>query len=141
MNDFAHHTYSIALRIEGLEVLPSVISAELGLAPSHTRERDEPRGTSGKFRQGLWSYSATNQSDGVIVEWTSLEDGLLSLIDELRPKHDLISRYARDFDVCWWCGHFQKSFDGGPHFSPMLFKKLADFGIPLFLDNYFSETE
>jgi hypothetical protein len=58
---------------------------------------------------------------------------------ELLPKKAIIASYVDKFDVCWWCAHFQGSFDGGPTFSPELLRDLASFGVALFLDNYFSE--
>jgi hypothetical protein len=122
MDAFPNHSYSVSLRIEGKKLLPARISAELGLTPSYTREDDEPRGKTGKFHEGLWSYSAAKQPDELNLEWSSLEDGLLSLINELMPKRELIRRYANEFDVCWWFGHFQKSLNGGPSFSQWFLK-------------------
>lgn len=130
------HTYSVALRIEGEGVNPTEISAELGMESSYSRERGEPRGSSGIFEEGLWSYAGTNNSK----KWSSLEEGLLAVMSDLLPQIDLIKNYGSDKKVYWWCGHFQSSFNGGPEFSADLFKKLNHFGIPLVLDNYFSGT-
>ena len=51
-----------------------------------------------------------------------------------------MSNYS-EFDLYWWCANFQSSFDGGPTFSVRLLKGLADFEVPLYLDNYFSDDE
>lgn len=69
-------------------------------------------------------------------EWASLEEGLASLMQELLPKRELMSAYAKRIDACWWCGHFQDSFDGGLLLSPDMLRDLADFGIPLALSSY-----
>jgi len=97
------------------------------------RQAGERRGASSVFTEGSWSFAGADMK-----EWDSLEAGLSSLMNELLPKKWLISGYANRFDVCWWCAHFQDSFDGGPTFSPGLLRSLAEFGIGLFLDNYVS---
>lgn len=40
------------------------------------------------------------------------------------------------FDLVWWCGHFQSSFDGGPMISPSLLTRLGEFGVLLFIDQF-----
>ncbi len=57
-----------------------------------------------------------------------------------RKKADIIALHQR-FPGVWWCGHFQTSFNGGPSLSPELMTALGSFGIPLSIDNYFSEEE
>ena len=69
----------------------------------------------------------------------SLEEGLLHLLETLEPKKESIGVLAKNAEVIWWCGHFQSSFDGGPTLSASLLQRLGDFGVPLFIDNYFSE--
>jgi hypothetical protein len=74
-----------------------------------------------------------------VREWTSLEDGLRHVLEILLPKKDIIEEYAKAYEAVWWCGHFQSSFDGGPTLSASLLKLLGEFGIPLYIDNYFEE--
>jgi hypothetical protein len=61
------------------------------------------------------------------------------VLKDLSPKKELIWSAFGRFNIYWWCGHFQSSFSGGPILSADLFRKLADFGAKLHLDNYFSE--
>lgn len=126
------HEYTVEFRVEGSKVEPTRITAELGLEPSRVREVGD--GKDSKVQTAIWSY----EGSGGVTEWGTLEEGLLHVLDDLRPKKELIRLYSNQFDVYWWCGHFQSSFDGGPTFSPALLKELGEFGIPLILNNYFS---
>lgn len=135
------HKYTVEFRIEGQGLVPLDVTRTLGLQPCQIRE--ETIGRNGNKRsKSLWSYdgffSGSGSGSDSKQEWDSLEDGISSLLEILLPKRDLIRSKFGKFDMYWWCGHFQQSFDGGPTFSPELFKKLADFGIQLILDNYFS---
>lgn len=134
MTSVSSHRYTVELRVSGKDLVASKISEEMGLQPTHVREAGERRGTSSVFNEGVWSFAGVGAQ-----EWDSLETGLASLMKELLPKKALIASYVDKFDVCWWCAHFQGSFDGGPTFSPELLRDLASFGVALFLDNFFSE--
>jgi len=127
MTDF----YTVELRISGKEFLPSELTQVLEIQPTHVRHVGERRSVSSTFDQAVWSYAGMAGD-----EWASLEEGLASLMQELLPKRELISTYAKRFDACWWCGHFQSSFGGGPLLSPDTLRDLADFGIPLALSSY-----
>jgi hypothetical protein len=140
MSHVPDHTYSVEFRIEGYEVVPATVTAQMRLHPTYTREVGEPCGKSRKYEKGLWSYEVVDIASNTPRRWHSLEEGLLHVIERLQPAHSLIRAYSEKFDVYWWCGHFQSSFDGGPQFSPVLLRKLADFGIPLLLENYFSDS-
>lgn len=132
------HTYTVEFRIEGQTFVPSDATNKLGLQPCQVRDGF----VVGKGRnQGiaLWSYDG-NPSEST-HEWHSLESGLLYVLERLLPKQDLIKANFGEFDMYWWCGHFQQSFDGGPTFSTELLRKLADFGVPVILENYFSGPE
>lgn len=123
--------YTVELRISGRELSLSEITQALGTQPTRVQHVGERRGESSAFDQAVWSYAGAAGE-----EWTSLEDGLVSLMRELLQKREIISTYAKRFDACWWCGHFQDSFDGGPLLSPALLRDLADFGIPVALSSY-----
>ena len=123
--------YTVELRISDRDLSPSEITKALGIQPTHSRQSGERRTASSNFDEAVWSYSG-NAGE----EWPSLEAGLASLMSELLPKRDLIAAYVKRFDACWWCGHFQDSFDGGPVLSPELLRNLANFGIPVALRSY-----
>lgn len=133
------HSYSVQLRISGGELDPESVSKLLELRPDQVRLKGAARGSRGAWPESMWSYGG--RSYEVTREWGSLEEALLELLNELWPRRDLISALAQKFEVVWWCGHFQSSFDGGPTFSAALLQRLAQFGVPLYLDNYFCPDE
>jgi hypothetical protein len=63
------------------------------------------------------------------------------LLKNLSSKKADIADLATQFDGFWWCGHFQTSFDGGPTLSPKLLTEISSYGIPLSIDNDFSQSE
>ena len=87
----------------------------------------------------MWSYDGARVAADIVREWTSLEDGLRHVLEILLPKKDIIEEYAKTYEAVWWCGNFQSSFDGDPTLSASLLKLLGEFGIPLYIDNYFGE--
>ena len=125
--------YTVEFRISGKDLSPSEITEAMGVQPTRVRHVDDRQTASSNFDQATWSYAGTASE-----EWASLEAGLKSLMRELLPKRDLVSGFARRFDACWWCGHFQDSFDGGSLLSAGLLRDLAEFGIPVALSNYSS---
>lgn len=131
------HTYTVQLRFAGPQLDPSEITARLDLIPSHTS--DQMRSHSAiKRGRAFWAYNGQGEI-GFQSEWHRLEDGLEFLLKNLAPKKFEIIAVARQFDAIWWCGHFQASFDGGPTLSPEMLTELGTYGIPLSIDNYFSD--
>lgn len=133
----AAHAYTVELRFSGDQLEPSEISARLNLQPSNAFSQSQNQATTRK-RRPYWAYNG--QGDvGFQSEWASLEDGLEFLLKSLGSKKAEIIAIARQFDGLWWCGHFQASFDGGPTLSPKLLTEIVSYGIPLSIDNYFSD--
>ena len=135
------HTYSVQLRISGKSLDPSEITRQLDLEPNQVRIAGEKRDNGRVWRESLWSYDGATDPLAPAKEWTSLEEGLLYVLDKLSPKKDLVRGYAGNYEIIWWCGHFQSSFDGGPTLSVRLLERLADFGAPVFIDNYFRSDD
>ena len=88
--------------------------------------------------KGMWAYNGT---DDEAVQWDSLEEGLTFVLDKLWPHREAIAKYRANGDLIWWCGHFQAGFDGGPLLCSQLLRRLGEFGVDLFIDNYFSGEE
>jgi hypothetical protein len=126
----------VQFRISGKNLRPHDITHQLGLEPSQIRIAGERRSESQVWQESVWSYNGGVEP---AKEWESLEDGLLYVLAKLAPKKGLIEEYAKSYEVVWWCGHFQSGFDGGPALSVSLLKRLADFGAPLYIDNYFRD--
>jgi uncharacterized protein DUF4279 len=135
------HTYSVQLRISGKSLDPGEITRQLGLEPNQVRIAGERRSNSKVWEEHLWSFDGAADPHAPMKEWGSIEDGLVYVLGRLLPKKDLIRAYTASFDVIWWCGHFQSSFDGGPTLSVPLLHRLADFGVPIFIDNYFRSDD
>jgi Domain of unknown function (DUF4279) len=132
------HTYSVQLRISGEGLRPHEITERLGVEPNQIRTEGQQRSTKELWTESMWSYDGS--ADGQVKEWSSLEDGLYSVMHALWSKRPEIGTYLSQFNVTWWCGHFQSSFDGGPTFSVALLERLAEFGVPVCIDNYFSDA-
>jgi hypothetical protein len=133
------HTYSVQLRICGKDLDPDEVTRRLGLEPNQVRRVGERRSANQVWQESLWSYDGRMAAAEAATEWTSLEDGLRHVIEKLLSKKEFIKGYGRTCEAIWWCGHFQSGFDGGPTLSASVLKLLGDFGIPLFIDNYFRE--
>src|SRR5262249_6735248 len=130
------HTYTVELRIFGT-MDPDEVSAETGLEPCDAgwAELDKE----GRIvRRGTWAYNGGGKSGA--YEWETLEKRLTFVLDQLSGKEDIFRSYSTHHLVTWWCGHFQSSIDGGPTLSPVLLRRLAEFGADLFIDNYFVRT-
>jgi len=95
------HTYSVQLRISGPGLDPGEITRGLGLEPNKVRIAGQRRSGSKVWEESLWSYDGAADPTASAKEWTSLEDGLLYVLDRLLPKKDLIRAYAVSFGVVW----------------------------------------
>ena len=120
-------------------MVPADITAELGLEPSLVREVGERRSETTVWKEALWAYDGFPYGERGL--WTSLEEGLAFVLDRLEPVRLQIDSYKQHYDLVWWCGHFQSSFDGGPTLSPGLLQRLADFGVELYIDNYLTDPD
>lgn len=132
------HEYTVELRISGADLVPATITEALGLQPSTVRQLGERRSEGKVWDKALWGYNGFPSPPH--NSWASLEDGLNFVLDRLEPFCAQVDGYKQDHDVLWWCGHFQSSFDGGPKLSARLMRRLADFGVDLYLDSYFGDS-
>ena len=133
------HTYTIELRISGNQLNPEEITKKLNLKPNKTSNNPRPL-LNKKNKQPFWSYNGSDKQ-GFQGEWVDLEEGLQFIIEALNFQKINIIDLSKKHEIVWWCGHFQSSFDGGPTFSAKLLSELSSFGIPLSIDNYFSEED
>ena len=131
-----NHVYNVTLSFTGAMLSPMELTQRLNLRPSQAYDPALP--ARGKNRSRYWEYDG-HDSEGYRLEWESLDHGLMFLTRCLLPVREEIIDLSRQFRGCWWCGHFQSSFDGGPTLSPALLTELAAFGLPLSIDCYFTE--
>ena len=132
------HEYTVEFRIFGKDLIPSMITDDLGLEPALVRNAGEGRDSNTRWDEALWAYDGYPASFDDKT-WDSLEDGLRFVLEKLWPLKDKICGYKPRFKMILWCGHFYVGFNGGPTLSPDLLKLLGDFGVELFIDNYARE--
>jgi len=132
------HTYTVELRIDGEGLDPEQVTDDLGVAPSQARKKGAYRGQHSIWDTNTWSLEVTPAGQD---SWSSLEDGLASLLDVIAPIRGKIQSYlqAPGNDVYIWCGHFTSSLSGGPTLSAALLKSLGDLGTSLRICSYHSE--
>lgn len=131
------HTYTVELRFTGEQLEPRDVARKLNLVASNEigRLRHED---GARRRQPFWAYNGQGEI-GFQSEWKCLEEGLRFLLGCLHSRKAEIVALAVEFRGIWWCGHFQAGFDGGPTLSAELLTEIGTYGIPLSIDNYFSE--
>jgi len=132
------HSYTVSLRIASPTLDTAQVTKELGLSPTQTRAVGGKRGAQKLWEQALWELEVF--PDGP-EHWESLEAGLSTLIDTFSARNALLQKYRAKHDVYLWVGHFSSSFDGGPRLSAEMLKALGDFGIPIYIDTYFSDDQ
>jgi hypothetical protein len=137
MNCMEGHAYTVEFRILGPTLDAEAVSRDLGLAPCQTRT-PSAHDARGRVAQGMWAY---NGPPGSPREWVSLEEGVRYVLENLWPHRDKIATYYATSRPLWWCGHFQSAFDGGPTLSAELLRKLGEFSVELYIDNYFSTED
>jgi len=131
------HAYTVEFRIYGEALEPQTITKEIGLNPSHIALAGTAWGTR-VHRHSVWGYSGFEE--GHSVDWEWLEEGFVYVLDRLWPHRQLIARYKAQYQVAWWIGHFQSSFDGGPSLSSSILLRLGEFGADVFIDNHFVDS-
>src|SRR3954471_6920144 len=130
-----NHEYTVELRVWGETLDPDTVTRETGLQPCQIRRAGE--WSHGRLRTtSMWAFDGESLYRG-----DSLEEGLALLLDLVEPLQDRFAKYISEYNVIWWCGHFQSSFDGGPELSGERLQRLGRFGAKLYIDNYFSNPE
>lgn len=131
------HKYTMEFRIYGETLDPSEVSTDLGIEPSLMIRAGERRTRTTRFEKSMWAYDGFPSTR----RWDSFEEGLISLLEKLLPFKDKIEKYRSNYELILWCGHFQSSFNGGPTLSPRVLNLLSEFGVALFIDNYFGSMK
>jgi hypothetical protein len=131
------HEYTAELRIYGKDLNVADVTSDLGLEPSLVFRRGDKISKTKRVKESLWAYSGIPEDqEGT---FSSLEENLVFLLEKLWPVRDKVKAYQSKYKAVLWCGHFQDSFDGGPTLSSSTLRLLGEFGVDLFIDNYFSK--
>jgi hypothetical protein len=132
------HTYTVSLRIESSTLDTAQVTKELRLTPTQTRAVGGRRSPETFWQKALWELEVVPEGG---AHWDSLEAGFSKLIDTFSSHKPLLQEYRAKHDVYLWVGHFSSSFSGGPRLSAETLKALGDFGMPLYIDAYFSDDQ
>lgn len=124
--------FSASLVIAGETLQPDEIGYRLGLTPTRTRLRGEPRSPNSKL---VWNHSSW-QLDSQLSDNREPVDHLNSLLDLLEPKSSAIKEVVGEFHVEIFCGFSSENGQGGFTLGPAMLGRLARLGIPLTLDLY-----
>lgn len=132
----SNHIYTVQFRLYGSDLVPSEISAQIGLNACNGSRRPAVK-KNGKPTNGIWAYDGSEDMAVKKTEWSSLEEGIIFVLEKIKPYHSAVLECSKIYQGIWWCGHFQSSFDGGPTLSVNILKEISQFGFPIFIDNYF----
>jgi hypothetical protein len=122
--------------MQGKELDPEAVTQDLGLEPSLVSNIGDRIGN--RIRnEAVWEYNGHPEDDN----WQSIEDGLLFVLNRLWPLREKLDKYRLKADLFLWVGQFQMGLSGGPILSPSLLRNLADFGVQVAIDCYFSAPE
>ena len=136
--DHFQDTYEIRLWIRGESLDPQAVTELLELEPSTASRKGEPLPNREWKLANTGSWSFNEKGD---EEWTCLEEGLVSMIQVLSDRRELLLKLAKAYDVMLFCALYKESFEGGPTFSAQLLTQLAALGIPLHLSCYCGEPK
>jgi hypothetical protein len=130
------HEYTVELRIYGSDLNITSITEQLRLEPSLVRNIGDRRSESSQWEEAMWAYNGFPESIDPVT-WPSLERGLSFVLDKLWPVKDILQTY-KGLKVILWCGHFQTDSNASTTLSLDILKRLGEFGVELFIDNYCS---
>src|SRR5215469_587825 len=132
--------YTVEFRIYGKALDPDAITELLALKPYQVVHPGSPRG-SRIVEEAMWAFNGSEDGAPDSSEWTTLEEGLRSVLEKLWSRRELINQYNGTAKKIWWCGQFHAGFNSGATLPATLLAELAQFGADLFIDTYASETE
>lgn len=130
------HEYTIELRFTIDEESIDNISKALNLSPTRVINSRDRKGH-GHAARSSWIYNGQGEV-GFQPLWENVDDAFRFILGCFSDKKNEIKALAKDVPGVWWCGHFQAGFNGGPKLSPDLLIEIGEYGVPLYIDNYFS---
>jgi hypothetical protein len=127
--------FRASLTILGEEVQPDEITRLLGVAPTRTHLRGEPRSLHGKIAKLVWKDSLWLLTCPLTDDRDPAEH-LIWLLDSVEPKLSVIKDLAAKFRVKVFCGFSSMNGQGGFTLAPITLQRLARLGVPFSLDLY-----
>lgn len=132
--------FTVEFRIYGQALDPDAVTELLALKPCQVVLPGSRRG-SRIVEEAMWAFNGSEDGEGGSPEWTTLEEGLKSVLEKLWSRRELIAQYNGASRKIWWCGQFHTGWNSGTTLPASLLAELAEFGADLFIDTYVSETE
>jgi uncharacterized protein DUF4279 len=132
--------FTVEFRIYGQTLDPDAVTELLALKPCQVALPGTWR-DSRIVEEAMWAFNGSEDGASGAREWTTLEEGLKSLLEKLWSRRELISQYNGASRKIWWCGQFHSGCNSGATLSANLLAELAQFDADLFIDTYVSETE
>ena len=134
------YRYSVTLRITHPELLPQLVTSELGLEPHRSWGVGEPRSTPtgsplpGVRKDSFWSYQFVTPTDG------ELEQFLLSVVASLSAHADYFQHISSSGGRSeLFVGFFMQSRNTGVVLSPQLQEACSALALAVALDIYAQE--
>jgi Domain of unknown function (DUF4279) len=131
--------FRASLRISGEGVQPDEIGRLLGLAPTRTHLRGEPRGLHSispnlVWNDSLWLFQCPLGDDRDPAEHLNW------LLDSVESKLSVIKDLAGKCHVDVFCGFSSQSGQGGFTLDTITLQRMARLGVPFRLDLYPPES-
>jgi hypothetical protein len=127
--------FTVEFRIYGKALDPSALTELLALKPCQVVLAGSRRG-SRIVDEAMWAFNGTEDGEAGNPEWSTLEEGLKSVLEMLWSRRELITQYNGASRKIWWCGQFHTGFNSGATLPASLLAELAEFGADLFIDSY-----
>lgn len=132
--------FTVEFRIYGKALDPGAVTELLALEPCQVVLPATRRG-SRIVEEAMWAFNGSEDGEASSPEWSTLEEGLKSVLEKLWSRRDLIAQYNGASRKVWWCGQFHAGWNSGTALPAGLLSELAEFGADLFIDTYLSEAE
>src|SRR5215469_6936915 len=131
--------FAVEFRIYGRALDPGAMTELLALKPCQVVMPGTRRG-SRIVEEAMWAFNGSEDGVADSPEWSTLEEGLKSVLEKLWSRRDLIAQYNGASRKIWWCGQFHAGWNSGTALPASLLTELAEFSADLFIDTYVSET-
>ncbi len=124
--------FQASLIVSGDSLRPDEIGVLLGLDPTRTHVRGEPRGRGAGivWDRSVWSLESPLPDDADPAEHLNW------LLSRLEPKASVIKDLSGQFHVKLFCGFSSESGQGGFTLDGVMLGRIASLGVPLTLDLY-----
>ena len=97
--------FTVEFRIYGKALDPGAVTELLALEPCQVVLPVTRRG-SRVVEEAMWAFNGSEDGEASSPEWSTLEEGLKSVLEKLWSRRDLIAQYNGASRKVWWCGQF-----------------------------------